>query len=308
MGSEYGPAVDMFVDEQRVFIGAKPRAAIVIHKTAGGSSARNIANYFATTPEKTSSHFVVDNNEVVQCVSLNDGAAANCCMTAGHDTYWDQFGGVNLNLVTISIEHVDPSTDNSTPCSSSQLDLSFKLVDWLCKQFNITAIKTHASIDPVNRSRCPGNYPMQDLIDYVGGAMGVPDGWSDDGTVLTSPNKIPVVRGFRDHILNNNWDSDDWPLDEEHASNPLEYSNSTLQPGTSQTFRKTRLEWNSTSGVFVGWVGQEYRWLIDSYNQSLSEIASLKQQLTQLQNSPNKVLIDKVLVEIKNLESDLGQF
>lgn len=34
---------------------------------------------------------------------------------------------------------------------------------------------------------------------------GVPSGWHDDGNTLTAPNGQPVVLGFRQHILNENW-------------------------------------------------------------------------------------------------------
>lgn len=31
--------------------------------------------------------------------------------------------------------------------------------------------------------------------------MPIPQGWKDDGTTLVAVNKVPVIRGFRDHIL-----------------------------------------------------------------------------------------------------------
>lgn len=199
MGSEYSDAIDMFVAESRVFSGAQPRGAIVIHKTAGGSSAQAIANYFATNDLVTSSHFVIGRDGVVvQCVSLNDGAAANCCLEYGHDPYWDQYGQVNLNLVTISIEHVDPSTDNSTKLTDAQLNSSIKLCLWLRDNYNMQwpDVKTHASIAPSSRARCPGNYPM-DLLTVI---MKVTE------PVTTQPtNQVPSK--YQSETLHNQWRS-----------------------------------------------------------------------------------------------------
>jgi hypothetical protein len=76
---------------------------------------------------------------------------------------------MNLNLCTISIEHVDPALDNSTPVPLAQELASFALVADICKRHGIAAtdIHGHNSIDPVDRARCPGNYPMDELRAYV---------------------------------------------------------------------------------------------------------------------------------------------
>ena len=145
-------------------------SAIVIHKTAGFSTAQQVATYFASVSPGPSVHYVVGlDGTVVQCVSEDRGAGGNCCLEQGHDTFWNQFGGVNLNTVTLSIEHVDTATDNSTPCPQAQLDASFALVLYLTQKYNIPVsnIKPHSSLDPISRARCPGNYPFADLLNYV---------------------------------------------------------------------------------------------------------------------------------------------
>lgn len=181
----YPQAKQMIIDQSRVFTGALTKVhpgylSIVIHKTACGSpcTAESVANFFATDTNGASTHFIVGlDGEVVQCVSLTDGAGGNCCLEKGHDTYWDVYYSNygNLNLCTISIEHVDQTTDNSEVPTQAQLDASYRLVSWLCQQFNISPdhIKTHASLDPISRARCPGNYPMSSLIAYVKGAIQV---------------------------------------------------------------------------------------------------------------------------------------
>lgn len=85
----------------------------------------------------------------------------------------------------------------------------------------------------------------------------IPSGWKDNGTTLTAPNGHTVTLGFRDYVLNHNWDSNNYPLEEAHGQTPLELSNPSLGGGTQQTFRTTVLEWTPSGGVFVAWVGQE---------------------------------------------------
>ena len=98
----------MLVPAGNVFTDAQPGSALVIHKTASGSRAEDVANFFINDPNKASSHFVIgQDGTIVQCVHLVDGAGANCCVETGYDTYWtplvQQFG--NLNRCTISVEH-----------------------------------------------------------------------------------------------------------------------------------------------------------------------------------------------------------
>lgn len=56
-----------------------------------------------------------------------------------------------------------------------------------------------------------------------GGNMAIPNGWTDDGTTLTAPNKVPVVFGFRNYILSHSWDSADVPQAPEYDTGALLY-------------------------------------------------------------------------------------
>lgn len=85
----------------------------------------------------------------------------------------------------------------------------------------------------------------------------IPSGWKDDGRVLTAPNGLTVILGFRDYVLTHDWDQNNWPLEQEHAQVPLELSNLGLGAGTQQTFRETLLGWTQQRGVFEEWMGQE---------------------------------------------------
>lgn len=102
-----------------------------------------------------------------------------------------------------------------------------------------------------------------DIVKEIVGMSKVPAGWSDDGQTLRGPNNKPVVLGFRDFVLNNHWNADDWPLGPERGVNPVEQSNISLGGGTAQEFRMTRLCWTKTRGVYKSWIGQELKWYQD---------------------------------------------
>jgi len=184
-GAVWIPNSNAFVGRQ----GFSPRY-IVLHGTAGGASAQAIAQYFASTQgtsSPVSAHYVVGTgeDEVVQCNAETDGAWSNGYIsgqagTAGdgvgngfHDSWWTP--DVNPNLITVSIEHVKASVDNSDALTPAQQAASFKLIKDICRRRNIPARKAddsggitgHFSIDPVNRARCPGPYPWDALWKYL---------------------------------------------------------------------------------------------------------------------------------------------
>lgn len=259
---------------------------LILHSTAGGTSAQAIANYFATGSEQASAHFIIGTDgTIVQGINVALAAWANGPIDGTpadnlgfrtesdgvhRDSWWDP--NLNPNWITISIEHCKPSIDNSDQLTSAQQDASFKLIQCICDTYNIPkrfadangGITGHFSMSAINRQHCPGPYPWDELWNYLGGntpmTTTVPTGWKDDGKTLTAPNSIPVVLGFRDFVLNNNWSADDWPLEPEHASSPVEQSNPGLGNGTSQLFRISRLCYTSAKGVYQSWIGQELAW------------------------------------------------
>lgn len=105
----------------------------------------------------------------------------------------------------------------------------------------------------------PGIATSVDCDVFVGGnAMtGIPQGWKDDGTTLTAPNGHKVVAGFRNYILNNTWDHNDVPCEEEHPATPIEVSNPGLGAGHVQHFNYSILEWTQARGVFLAYAGKE---------------------------------------------------
>lgn len=273
--SDYPGAIGYFVDRGRTFVNANTRKAIVIHKTASNASSQSVeqlGNYFRTNTLVVSSHYGIGlDGRTAQYVLESDGAAANCCLEPGYDPFWDQFGGVNLNTVTLSVEHIDLTKNNSQIMPEVQIQASFNLIEYWVKKYAISiySIKGHNTIDPINRADCPGStYPWDRLMALLEGkGMGVPKGWTDNGTTLKNPiNSYVVVRGFREHILADpNWASDNVPLQNEQAYTRIEYSNPG-EPGTAQTFRTKRLIWTPAKGVKDSWIGQEYAYWYENAN------------------------------------------
>lgn len=281
MSEEYAPAE--WIGTNHFWAGRSgytPRW-IIVHGTAGGVSAEDVASFFQGNDPPTSTHYVIGRDgEVVQCVSEDDTAWGNGIVTEGHDPWWSP--NLNPNFLTFSIEHVKPSPDNSDALTPAQKAASFALIAHLCQTYNIPirradasgGIAPHASIDPVNRGFCPGPYPWDDLIAYLNGntTPGAPTGWRDDGHNLIAPNGQRVVLGFRWYILNHPWEPDNWPLEREHYAEQLDVTNPSLGAGTIQHFRRAILGWNEQSGdLYELWSGAiALRWetLAEAHNQT----------------------------------------
>lgn len=247
-------------------VGYKP-THIVLHGTAGGSSAQGIANYFATSTVQASAHFIIgQDGAIVQGISADDAAWGNGILDHPRFPFPTD---ANPNLYTISIEHVKAATDNSNALTDAQKAASFKLIQLLCQQYNIPArpgdvsggVLSHADFDSVSRARCPGLYPWSDLWAYLKGSnVMLPAGWNDNGLTL-SCNNFVVVKGFRDcvlqRLLSGTWRGDDVPVENEQAVQQLEYSNPGLGGGSRQRFKYSTLEYTQDRGVFQAYTGPE---------------------------------------------------
>jgi hypothetical protein len=111
-----------------------------------------------------------------------------------------------------------------------------------------------------------------------GGIM-IPQGWHDANGVLTAPNSVPAVRGFRGYVLAHNWNPDNWPLAPEYGTPQLEGSNQALGGGTQQVFRWTMLGWTQAHGVFEEWTGQELLYLSKKVADYYKQVQDLQKQL-----------------------------
>ena len=165
---------------------------IICHGTAGGSSAENTAHYFQSA--NVSSNFVIDQaGVIVESVSPDNAAWGNGALSAGHDPWWNP--QINPNLQTISIEHVKPSEDNSDELTEAQKRASFALIASLCDRYpsiprrkadSAGGITGHYSIDPVDRARCPGPYPWDELFTFLSSSSSSTT-QGDDMLHLTDP-------------------------------------------------------------------------------------------------------------------------
>lgn len=316
---DYPEAKAYFVNESRVFIDAlstpESRYAIVIHKTACGApcTAEEQGVFFQTNVEEKSVHYVIGKDgTVVQCVLEKDGAGGNCCLENGYDHFWDSAPvKSNFNLCTYSIEHCDYSNDNSDVLTDAQKLASFKLVAYLCHKYNIGIdhIKGHNTLDPISRARCPGNYPWNELFAYLKGeGVMVPAGWNDNGSVLTCPNGNVATLGFRQYILDNEWDAGDYLLENAEGLANVEESNTTLGSGTRQITRLHSLEWTNDRGVFVGWIGQELLYVKKDRDNCRTIISQLQSQISILKQGVPSADVSACVATCEKLLADLKAF
>jgi len=179
----------LWMPSENFFLGRRGHRArfVIIHGTAGFESAEAVGRFFQTADVAT--HYTVGRDATVICsVDEDNGAWGNGFVSgvpgvAGdgvhHDVWWGK--ELNPNLVTISIEHVKPSRDNSDELTEVQKRASFELVRGICRRHGIPGrwadaeggITGHFSMDPVNRSFCPGPYPWEELFEYLQGHQGV---------------------------------------------------------------------------------------------------------------------------------------
>lgn len=151
---------------------------LVMHGTAGGTSAVGIGNYFKSKEgdpvNGASSHIVIDQaGNIVQCVSFLVAAWGNAPLNAPRISFAN--ASANPNFWTISIEHCKASTDNSNELTAAQKAASFKVAKLICETYGIPkrygdgngGVIAHADINSIDRSRCPGPYPWDELFKYL---------------------------------------------------------------------------------------------------------------------------------------------
>jgi hypothetical protein len=109
----------------------------------------------------------------------------------------------------------------------------------------------------------------------AGGGV-VPQGWHDDGKVLTGPNGQHVVLGFRDYVLAHDWDPKDVPLAAEVP----------VTGGSEQRFKYTILTYTSATNVVPH----------DAVDMLEAQVTSLQSQLSAAQaQAPTPAGTPKVL-------------
>lgn len=141
-------------------------------------------------------------------------------------------------------------------------------------------------------------------VTYKKGApimSGVPNGWNDNGTIL-QPKGCPfaVEKGFRQHILDNAWDSNNWPMEAEANLPTVQISNPALGAGSRQRFRTKTLLWTQKDGVMEEWTGQELIALETHLKQQI-----IAAQAAQTQNNALHTQITDVENQVKDLQAKL---
>lgn len=116
-----------------------------------------------------------------------------------------------------------------------------------------------------------------------GGSMQIPNGWRDDGHILTAPNGIQVTDGFRQWVLTHNWSADNLPRLGALPMNPVEQGNPALGGGTVQPFNRTILVWTSQSGVYEMFCGKEWIALYQAWNKTANDLRAAQAQIQTLQ-------------------------
>jgi hypothetical protein len=167
---------------------------VVLHGTAGGTRAEDIAkNIFQNPAYQSSTHFVIGKDgTIVQGVPCSLAAWGNGYLITPRLPFPP---AINPNLYTVSIEHCknqrDPTTgrlDNSDPLTDPQKLSSFRLVRALCEHYHIPksrgdvhgGIVEHADFDMATRSHCPGPYPYDELWSFFSSG-------GDDTMNMTDP-------------------------------------------------------------------------------------------------------------------------
>lgn len=171
----------------------------IVHFTGGTPNLQSLYNYWIQQCGiGSNSHYGIERTDnqwakagdIWQFLPHKDGACANCCWNQGAP--W--FNGIgNINVQTISVECINPSTENAGNMPQVQFDSLAWLIATVCQQEGIpTTIKAnwsnhrgqwvtwgdsrggvcmHKDIDGVNRERCPGMdvyyNQMQPLMDEV---------------------------------------------------------------------------------------------------------------------------------------------
>ena len=276
MSADYAPALWLPTSHQGGWA-FNPRY-IILHGTAGGTSAQAIAQYFQGNSPPTSTHYVVGvDGTVAQCVSEREAAWGNGVLSAGHAPWWTG----NPNAYTFSIEHCKPHSDNSDQLSPAQQAASFALVKHLCDRYNIPrraadatgGITGHASIDPVNRAMCPGPYPWDALFAYLNGGT---------TTVINTTGLGPgdAAEAQSEHSA--------VALPEVYIGNQ---SVATLQNGTG-------LYWDGAQVHAYAGAAPAFKLLLDNRNALLLQLSQLKAQLAAAQAQQGD---HQLLVQIKAL-------
>jgi len=132
----------------------------VVHATASGAPALNIAKYFANPDNEVSTHYVIGKDGFcIQCVPLNRVAWA---IGASH------VAGIN-NTSTVSAElcNLNDGVDPFPAVQVKKLADVIKAVRRVCPNLPLTRIFEHADTSVQGKSDMRANFPIERLLWYI---------------------------------------------------------------------------------------------------------------------------------------------
>lgn len=156
---------------------------VVVHGTAGGSNGNDTLAYEASVGVST--HFAISvNGDIWQGVNCNKASWGNAPLKSPTMNF--ARADLNPNLWTISIEFCKPDTTNQIDITDAQKQSGFALIAAICDAYNIPkrqgdgngGVIRHADINSIDRARCPGTFPFDELWQYLQSGGG-------DAAVLT---------------------------------------------------------------------------------------------------------------------------
>lgn len=155
-------------------------SAIILHHTATGDNARQVAAFFTNPKAQVSSHYIVDRSGYIVQPVTDD-------LRAWHAGKSEFLGKQNVNDFSIGIEICNLG-DSVEPYPDAEYDAVIRLVAYLVKQYNLplTSIARHRDVAlPKGRKiDTSDNFSVQRVLDGVKKVL--------DGTyVPPSPSNVP---------------------------------------------------------------------------------------------------------------------
>lgn len=149
-----------------------PVTHLVVHGTAGGSDGSGTMAYMKSVGVST--NFAISTDGTIwQGVSCNRAAWGNSPLESPRFNF--DRANLNPNLWTISVEFCKPDNTNRINITDAQKASGFPLIKAICDTYHVGkrrgdghgGIISHADLNTVNRSGCPGTFPWDELLAYL---------------------------------------------------------------------------------------------------------------------------------------------
>lgn len=145
---------------------------LVVHGTAGGTNGGDTMAYMGNNGVSTHLALSVD-GAIYQGIPVSRAAWANAPLKSPLINF--ARADLNPNLWTISIEFCKPDVTNEVNITDAQKASGFALIAAICDQYHIPKRKgdgsggviRHADINSIDRARCPGTFPFDDLWTFL---------------------------------------------------------------------------------------------------------------------------------------------